>query len=282
MTEAWIAALAAHEHAGRPAVLVTVVEARGSTPRGAGAKFVVTAAAQDGSIGGGTLEYRCTTLARGFLRERASTPLVQDFALGPALGQCCGGHVRVLFEPLFVDAWSVALFGAGHVGQALVRLLADLPCRVRWIDARPDQFPPLPPSNVVVCASQTPEAEIARLASGASVLVMTHDHALDYRIVQAALQRDDLGFVGLIGSATKAAGFRARLIRAAIDPGRLVCPVGVPGVGGKLPAEIAIAVAAQLLQVRGAPAMQARDNVLALQSPAGCDGACASCVAVSA
>ena len=191
----WLASLAAHERDGTPAVLVTVLDARGSAPREAGAKLVVTAAAQDGSIGGGALEHRCTEFSRALLAERAKTPVERAFPLGPELGQCCGGHVRVLFEPLFADAWPVALFGAGHVGQAVARLLADLPCRLRWIDSRADQFPALLPATVRATVSDAPEQEVARLAPGSAVLVMTHDHALDYRIV-ARLSRPGRPAVG--------------------------------------------------------------------------------------
>ncbi len=250
---AWLDALAACDRAGQPAVLVTLLSARGSTPREAGCKMLVVADAQYGTIGGGTLEYRCTGIARAML-EGTAGPRVQDFPLGPALGQCCGGAASVLFEPLRPPDWHIAIFGAGHVGTALVRLLADLPCRVAWRDSRPGALPADPPANVVARPLADPAQAVMELAPGSAVLVMTHDHALDFELVAAALARPDFPFVGLIGSATKRARFLRRLAASGLPAGsiaRLVCPIGLHGVGGKLPAEIALSVAAQLLQARG-------------------------------
>ena len=135
---AWLEALAAAERDSVPAVLVTVLTAKGSTPREAGAKMVVLADGLAGTIGGGNLEFQSEIAARGLLAAGAEGPSTRDFPLGPALGQCCGGHVTVLFEVLRPPRLYVGLFGAGHVGKALVRVLADLPCRVNWIDPRPE------------------------------------------------------------------------------------------------------------------------------------------------
>lgn len=276
----WLEALTAHERAGTPAVLVTLVELRGSAPREAGAKLVVTAAALEGSIGGGALEHSCAEIARGLLAQGVCAPSLRDFPLGPALGQCCGGHVRVLFEPLFTRVWDVALFGAGHVGQAVAGLLGALPCRLHWIDQRADVFPAELPPHVQALPCAEPQAEVARLAARISVVVMTHDHALDYRIVAACLRREDLRFVGLIGSETKAARFRSRLARDGFGPeaiARVTCPVGLPGIGGKLPTEIAVSVVAQLLQARDAvPARPAAVTVPPALSVA-CGETCAAC-----
>jgi xanthine dehydrogenase accessory factor len=249
----WLEALRALEQQGTPAVLVTVLTTSGSTPREAGCKMVVSERARQGSIGGGNLEFQSERIARELLADPAAVPVLRDFPLGPELGQCCGGRVRVLFEPVRPLAWHIALFGAGHVGQALVRLLATLPCRVRWIDSRPGALPDACPANVVPVLAATPAEQVAGLPGGASVLVMTHEHQLDFGIAAAALARPDLAFVGLIGSETKRARFTARLARQGFDQAaleRLTCPIGVPGAHGKLPAEIAIAVAAQMLQIR--------------------------------
>jgi xanthine dehydrogenase accessory factor len=246
----WLARLAALEEAGEPAVLVTLIAARGSTPREAGCKMVVAAAGQEGTIGGGNLEYQATRIARDMLASGACEPSVRDFPLGPALGQCCGGAASVLFEPIRPVAWRLALFGAGHVGSALVRLLGELPCRVDWFDGRANAFPEILPANVRTHASHDPAALVGGLASGSRVLVMTHDHALDYTIIAAALARNDLPLVGVIGSETKRARFVHRLARAGLDRAtidRLICPIGLPGVGGKRAAEIAVSIAAQLL-----------------------------------
>ncbi len=249
---AWLDALAAAERAGLPAVLVTVLAAKGSTPRDAGAKMVVSADGLAGTIGGGNLEYRCEGAARALLASDAEGPSTQDFPLGPALGQCCGGHVTVLFEVLRPPGLHIALFGAGHVGTALVRLLADLPVRVDWIDSRPDALPAHVPDNVVAVRTADPARAVADLPAGSLVLAMTHDHALDFAIVAAALGRPDLPSVGLIGSATKRARFVTRLVRLGLDTDRLVCPIGVPGIVGKEPAVVAVSVAAQIMRFQPA------------------------------
>jgi xanthine dehydrogenase accessory factor len=260
----WIEALARLEAAGTPAVLVTVLHVEGSSPREAGAKLVVTAEALHGSVGGGHLELTAVEISRDLLSGATvggrAAPFQRVFPLGPALGQCCGGAVTLLFEQVAPPPWTVALFGAGHVGKALVRLLADLTCRVVWVDERAAEFPAGLPAQVHATVSDAPEGEVAGLPPGADVLVMTHSHALDQRIVEAALRRPDLRLVGLIGSQTKRARFLSRLEHRGFGPAaraRLTCPIGLPGVGGKRPAEIAVAVAAQLLQLEAAARVQA-------------------------
>jgi xanthine dehydrogenase accessory factor len=250
---AWLDALAAAERDNQPAVLVTVLAAKGSTPREAGAKMVVSADGLAGTIGGGNLEFQCEAAARNLLASVADGPSTRDFPLGPALGQCCGGHVTVLFEVLRPPRLSIGLFGAGHVGKALIKLLADLPCRVSWIDPRPEALPAnLPPNVTPVRTAQPPQA-VAALPTGSIVLVMTHDHQLDFEIVAAALQRPDLPLVGLIGSDTKRARFLSRLARLGIATDRLICPIGLPGIEGKQPAVVAVSVAAQILQFQPQP-----------------------------
>jgi xanthine dehydrogenase accessory factor len=282
---AWLDALAALDRNGEAGVLVSVIAARGSAPREPGAKMVVSATRSWDTIGGGNLEYQSILDARAILAGEGMAPVQRAFPLGPALGQCCGGATTILFEPIRPPRWTVALFGAGHVGRAVAKLLGDLPCRLLWFDARPAIFPDAVASNTRLRGS-TEAIDIAGLPPGASVLIMTHDHGTDFRLTEAALRRPDLGFVGTIGSATKRARFHSRLRRAGVgEPAldRLHCPVGLPGVGTKLPAEIAIAVAAQLLLARpgrdepraaepeqGSPAMTAMDHREALIGAAGC------------
>ena len=247
----WLEALCRHERDGRPSVLVTILSVLGSAPREVGCKMVISEHAIDGTIGGGTLEFECIDIARQMLADGVVKPVQRAFALGPSLGQCCGGHVSLLFEPVQPVLMRVALFGAGHVGKALVRLLADFPCRISWIDSRPDVLPALLPSSVRGCMTVQPQREINTLAPGTFVLIMTHDHQLDYDITECALRRGDLT-VGLIGSDTKSARFRSRLRRAGLaEPAieRLICPVGVPGINNKQPEAIAISIAAQLLRI---------------------------------
>lgn len=248
----WIAALAEFAAAEVPCVLVTLVEARGSAPREGGAKMIVSEDRALGTLGGGTVELRAQEYARRLLAEGAGEPRLEAFNLDAKLDQACGGRVRLLFEPVLPATFHIALFGAGHVGRALVRVLEGVSCRIRWVDSREGVFAQPLPGHVQGVLAAQPEDEVASLPAGSYVIAMTHSHDIDFRIVGAALQRPDLAFVGMIGSRSKLASFTRRWRRAGepVDIERLVCPIGLHNVGGKQPAEIAIAVAAQLLQVR--------------------------------
>lgn len=248
----------------RAAQWVEVVATRGSAPREAGTRMLVTADAVAGTIGGGHLELQAIGLARSRLARGDAAAHEQQLALGPSLGQCCGGAVtlryRALDEATLADwpraapRFALQLYGAGHVGRAVVRLLESIDCRVQWIDEREDEFPPAhelaAPHIERVCVDAV-EAEVAVAPPGACFLVMTHQHDLDLRITEAVLERGDFRWCGLIGSATKRARFvhhfeRRGVPHATIE--RLVCPIGVPGIEGKEPEVIAVAVVAQLLQ----------------------------------
>ena len=148
---------------------------------------------------------------------------------------------------------AVLLFGSGHVGRAVVLALSQLPFSVRWIDSRSDQFPDYVPANVVTVRTDEPEREIDSAPAGAFVVIVTHSHPLDYSIAASALRRADLGFVGLIGSATKRARFASQARQLGLSEqqiARLVCPIGLPEIKGKEPSTIAASVAAQLLIAR--------------------------------
>jgi xanthine dehydrogenase accessory factor len=317
--EDWLQAAAVD--AGLRAVLVTVAAVEGSVPREAGARMLVDATRQWGTVGGGHLELRGCETARAMLASGDARRL-ERFPLGPSLGQCCGGVVQLAFELLDAghanvlaerpheDSWRLValdgapdralfdangqqihgseapaftgaqgthimrgpdgrrwlvdkveapidhlmLFGAGHVGAAIVRALADLPCRVTWVDEREDLFPERVPGNVGIEATDTPEALAEQAPPGTSFLVMTHSHALDQRLADAILKRPsfDQDWFGLIGSQTKRKQFEHRLRDRGIQQARLdamVCPIGVAGIEGKQPAVFAVAVAAQLLMV---------------------------------
>jgi xanthine dehydrogenase accessory factor len=252
------------------AVLVTVAQTRGSVPREAGAWMLVFADDVAGTIGGGHLEFDAIGEAR---RRLAGGPgeAVLQFALGPSLGQCCGGVVRLRFERVAAaDAAAlekrlapqrapVGLFGGGHVGKALVNVLAPLPFEVLWVDSRDEIFPPNLPGNVHCEHSDPVHAAVADLAPGSRVLVMSFSHAEDLDIVAACLKRrrdrGDLPYVGLIGSKTKWATFRHRLEErgfTAEELAHVTCPIGLAGIAGKEPEVIAVSVAAQLLQSLGA------------------------------
>ncbi len=271
--------------AALPALVVRVQAIRGSTPREAGARMLVggeqVLGTVLGTIGGGHLEWQAIDLARKALAEatQAGKPLAawqQTFALGPTLGQCCGGVVELVFEPLTqatLQAWMLPaphfhleLHGAGHVGQAIVKLLADIDCTVRWIDERADtdetcgaDAPGLPspgaiaalPPHITFVSTEQAEAEVADAPAHAHHLVLTHRHDLDLRIIHAVLQRSDFAFAGLIGSQTKRAKFMHRLEAMGVPDGtlaRLTCPIGLSELPGKEPAVIAVSVVAQLLQ----------------------------------
>lgn len=305
--ESWERAARAALDAGEPAALVSILATEGSAPRGAGTRMLVTRAAIAGTIGGGALEHQAIAQARALLDHSAGSWRVQDYPLGPLLGQCCGGRVRLLverlapqardwigasgvlatrFEPdalvrtiedtglmaatlpargprpspgdriverLGADAMPVLMFGAGHVGRAVARAVDGLPLALSWFDTRADAAETpgvalVEEDHVESCARDAPP--------GSALLIMTHDHGLDYRLTATAL-RSPARFIGLIGSATKRARFLGRLERDGFDAAaraRLTCPIGVEGVTGKAPAVIAIAVAAQLMQLHGSAA----------------------------
>lgn len=258
--------------AHRPAVWVRVASTRGSVPREVGAWMAVFADEVVGTVGGGHLEYQAIATARAWIVQDAANcrqvePEWVRFALGPSLGQCCGGVVQLRFErvsahdlPALAQALRpeftpVALFGGGHVGHALARVLAPLPFALTWIDSRDGIFPQPLPARTLCEHSEPVQSAVPGLAAQSRVLIMSFSHAEDLEIVAACLQRQreraDLPYIGLIGSRTKWAAFRQRLqARGFTDTelAQVICPIGVPGIGGKAPEIIAVAVAAQLLQ----------------------------------
>lgn len=257
----WTEAAAAFSQRGEAYVLVTVLGVTGSAPRDTGTKMLVGATQTAGSIGGGHLEYTAINRAREMLIAGDDSQQLEEFPLGAKLGQCCGGRVTLLYECFASTATQVALFGAGHVGRALVEILAHLPVRVRWIDSRLEQFPDLIPEGIIRVVAARPEDEVADLPPGAFVLVMTHQHPLDYAITEAVLRRGDAGFLGVIGSDTKARRFRMRLERrgfSAADLETLHCPIGLETVPGKRPMEVAVSIAAQVIARYHQPARSAR------------------------
>jgi xanthine dehydrogenase accessory factor len=335
----WIRTLSAHAAAGHAAIVVSIAAAKGSVPRRPGTRMIVTAEEIAGTIGGGHLEHKAIEIARDLLAARGPLSL-HRFPLSASLGQCCGGLVQLLFEPVFGAAewletvgrlrsdgvecaivvpvrgdaqtgrlvvtatmalgtlgsaghdaeaatlarsmlgdnatgrlatlggapglavfvdivrapdFAIVLFGAGHVGRALVRTFAAIDCRIQWIDTREDAFPAAVPDHVACVTTDTPEAEVAASPPGAYFLVMTHDHALDETLAARILAREDFAYFGMIGSASKRRQFERRLEARGTPRSRLAamtCPIGIAGISGKEPEVIAIAVAAELLQVR--------------------------------
>jgi xanthine dehydrogenase accessory factor len=244
------------------AVLVTVSEARGSTPREAGAIMIVSADGIWGTIGGGQLEFMAIGNARDMLGGGGTGEL--DVPLGPEIGQCCGGRTRLTFQRMTPDIAArvatrlaaetevfpeVVLFGAGHVGRALAAALLPLPFRVTVVETRQAALDDIP-DGVAKKLSAMPEALVDGLGPRSAVIILTHDHALDFLIARQALARGDLTYVGMIGSATKRATFRSWLSRetgGTLSDDRLVLPVGGKPVRDKRPAVIAALVAAELL-----------------------------------
>ena len=268
--------------ANESAVLVQVQATQGSAPRDAGAWMGVFAEALVGTIGGGHLEFEAIERARELLTHEGECKSVgkpaalMRLALGPSLGQCCGGVVHLQLEVvtaqdmpalprrLDVERMPVVLFGGGHVGHALAEVLARLPVALHWIDSRDGIFPAGLPAHVVCEHSEPVQAAVKDLAPGACVLIMSFSHAEDLDVVTQCLARQrthrDLPYIGLIGSQTKWATFRHRLEArdySAEELAHVTCPIGVPGVDGKEPEVIAVAVAAQLLQVRAAVKVKA-------------------------
>jgi xanthine dehydrogenase accessory factor len=268
--------------AAEDAVLVTIASTQGSVPREAGTWMAVFASQIIGTIGGGHVEFEAIAEARALLKVKESVePMSKRYVLGPSLGQCCGGVMTIYYEkhsysgskyagysqkiPLnstFTPIsppklQKIALFGGGHVGKAIVHILSTLPMQVMWVDSRDEIFPTELPQNVICEHSDPAQAAVNDLVADSHVLVMSFSHAEDLDIVAACLlrqrEREDLPFIGLIGSKTKWATFRHRLEDrgfSAEELTHITCPIGVEGVKGKEPEVIAVGVAAQLLKLR--------------------------------
>jgi xanthine dehydrogenase accessory factor len=345
----WIDELSDLTAAGERVVVVTVAGIRGSAPREVGAKMIVTGGETLGTIGGGQLEYQCTRIAYGMLGDD-ETPRLRKFPLGSSMGQCCGGIVDILFEPIAcgLPAWlqdlralygqreaavlatrvgdqhskcvitagntfgntdmpmsadvvaqardglasarithrsddwfmelvvgsdlNIAVFGAGHVGTATVQSLSALDCNIRWIDSRRNIFRNVP-TNVRIAETADPALEVAAMPPASYYLVMTHSHALDFEICDRILQRTDVSYCGLIGSVSKRRRFEKRYRAQGMSEttlSKLVCPIGVAGISGKKPAEIAVSASAEVLQayekVRHGGDIAYPDNVRSLKN----------------
>ena len=267
----WLTALSRLRDEREAAVLVTVADVRGHAPRDAGAKMVVAAARSWGSVGGGNLEETALARARAMLAAGTEVPEqlvvgLSDKARTEHGRQCCGGEVTLLLEPQPVVP-SVAVFGVGHVGLELARILARHDLDLHLVDSRAAQLAEERlavladgDARVTVHHSPVPELALGSVPRGTHVLVMTHDHAEDFALCDEALRCTHLGTVGLIGSSAKWARFRSGLVveghdAASLD--RIRCPIGLAGLPGKDPAAVALSVAAELLQVFAADHVRA-------------------------
>lgn len=266
MTTSLADVLSAHLAAGTAAARVIILTARGSTPREAGATMVVTAERVDGTIGGGHFEWIAiaearTLLASGLHRREMDVPL------GPAIGQCCGGHITLLIERAGAETIAVLraseaferagyphilIFGAGFVGRALATALSPLPFNVRLIDGRAAEFTGFVAAGVTNVVTDRMTAEVGAAPVNAAYLIMTHSHSLDALIATAVLERADFGYLGIIGSRTKRKRFEAAFREQGIarrDIARITCPIGSREVRDKRPAVIAALTAAELVNV---------------------------------
>lgn len=305
----WIDQALAAARRGEALAMVTVIGAQGSTPREAGARMLVWPDRFSGTIGGGSLERQGLDQARRLLGQSARRHALQDYPLGPMLGQCCGGHVRLLVERLdaasldwletaaaarapfaltarFEDGRMIraveneagpsdgprtplaevkhmselirptlprlAMFGAGHVGQAVARAFAPLPFHLDWLASREDLRPEASGTRATILDEDELIEAVEAAPADTLFAIFTHSHELDYRLTRAVLARGDFRYLGLIGSQTKRRRFESRLrddgLRAT-ELGRLTCPIGIAGLKGKDPAVIAVALAAELLQL---------------------------------
>ena len=279
------------------AVFITVNSLEGSSPREVGAWMLVLADDVLGTVGGGNLEFQAIAYGRELLGTHVPnqpaaqttetihvgnlnpTDELRRYPLGPSLGQCCGGVVHLKFSFISShdaikreaacatitlansqNSLKIALFGGGHVGKALVRVLGTLPCAVQWVDSRDEIFPSDVPRNAECEHSSPVHAAVSQLQPASHVLIMSFSHAEDLDVVAACLTRlrdkNDLPFIGLIGSKTKWATFRHRLEERGFSKeeiARITCPIGIDGVQGKEPEVIAVSVAAQLLRLRAKP-----------------------------
>ncbi|MGJ8516829.1 xanthine dehydrogenase accessory protein XdhC [Carnimonas bestiolae] len=251
-TAHWSCALAQLQQQGTAHVLVSLLSCAGSTPREPGSKMVVTLDDTFDTLGGGNVEYQLIARARAMLSNGERSCCLERLALGVQANQCCGGHVAVLLEPFAGASMQIALFGAGHVGTALQQLMTTLPWRVDWYDSRASAVDTAAqqagPRTRVFQLEGDPAAH--RLAPHSHCVVMTHDHSEDERLIEYLLQQPHIASIGLIGSATKWARFRHRLKARGFSDAQLDsvrCPIASAAIGHKLPAEIALGIAAELL-----------------------------------
>ena len=251
----WIEKLAELRAAGKPCAVVVVTAAKGSTPREAGARMIVTGdAVVWGTVGGGRLEHLAREHAAELLARDGAVSEAVEYPLAEKTGQCCGGAATLFFETYRWHRRRIAIFGAGHVGQALARLAPWMKADVLLIDGRrEEELVPAPPTDAPfeLRCLDAPEGEIDTLPDDSLVLVMTHDHALDFTILERALERKNFAFLGLIGSERKWSGFRKRLRARGVSEEKITsitCPIGLSR-ASKDPAGIALSTAAQLVDV---------------------------------
>jgi xanthine dehydrogenase accessory factor len=241
--------------AGTPFVAVMLVESVASTPADAGAKMLVTTEGLAfGTVGGGRLEARAIEQAQSLLQPNAPKTLLVNWNLQTDIHMTCGGAVKLFFDAHHARPWDIVIFGAGHIAQALIPTLLNLDCRLTCLDTRADWLDKLPANSPKLTKHHATDlaAHVQTLPAGAFVLLMTQGHGTDLPILIETLRRHDLPYVGVIGSAAKRAALKKGVQAANIPEetfAKVHCPMGLD-LGTNHPHEIAISIAAQLLQVR--------------------------------
>jgi xanthine dehydrogenase accessory factor len=258
----WFEALAKLTQEQTSLVMVTLVSVRGHAPRETGAKMLVTTDKVFDTIGGGNLEQTAIARAREILQQNITQPEMHTIRLTEKASvdygvQCCGGEVTLLLEPVITSKPTVAIFGVGHVGLALAKVLSILHIHLWLMDSRADMLLPerleflnSNQANVHVRHLPILDTVVQDLPSGAHVVIMTHDHAEDLFVLEMALKRKDLGFIGLIGSEAKWKNFKHKLLTQGFseaDVSKVTTPIGISEITSKQPEAIAIATAAQLI-----------------------------------
>ena len=252
MKKDWITAAFELNRQGNAYVVATIIGITGSTPRNSGTKMVITNNEIFDTIGGGHLEHKVIKFANQLLIEGKTCQQLEHFQLGIHLDQCCGGSANVLFECFAENSINIMIFGAGNVAQALIPILASLPCQIKWVDNRKEQFARdcEEYKNVTKLVSSSPEKEVVNMPADSYYIVMTHKHQLDFDISKEIFMRDDFNYFGLIGSKTKRRRFEQRFIQHGVSKEKLKkmnCPIGISQVAGKLPMEIAVSVAGEII-----------------------------------
>ncbi len=251
----WLDACHMLQQQGGDYCLATIVATVGSVPRGCGTKMVITTQGQYDSLGGGNLEQQVIETARAELQRRCQQPnqdptvSIERYSLTADLQQCCGGAVQVLFEYFNTQQPHVAIFGAGHIGQALAPIINKLQCHETIFDPRPNWLAPLSEQGISTQCFDSAETVIASLLPHTHLVIMTHDHRLDYDLTRLALERQCFPYIGLIGSEGKKQRFTYRLTEQLSQPelvSQLTCPIGHPDIKGKRPMQVALSIAAQL------------------------------------
>lgn len=273
----WVQALSEVEKTGQAWVIATVIGTHGSAPRESSSKMVITQDHSFDTIGGGQLEYAVCQKARAMLssgcgnyKEGSASHVLEHFPLAAKTNQCCGGSVSVLLEYFPEPVTKITIFGMGHVASTLVNVLGNMQAKVSWVDSREnlaqDQQTQGVPANAKVFLYKSMLEHVEKMGANEMALIMTHDHALDYQLVEALLDRKDCRFIGLIGSQTKALRFKKRLASASFSQAEIDSvhsPVGLPEVTGKQPFEIAISISAQIIQLsqQGLPETKKRSGL---------------------